>query len=39
VEDVTNFGADVAIRRGNTELLILRDGRERTVTVDLQPEQ
>ena len=39
VEDVTNFGAAVAIRRGSTDLLILRDGRERTITVDLQPEQ
>jgi hypothetical protein len=39
VEDVTNFGAAVAIRRGNTDLLILRNGRERTITVDLQPEQ
>jgi S1-C subfamily serine protease len=37
VEDVVTFAAAIANRRGRTELLILRDGEERTVAVDLQP--
>jgi hypothetical protein len=38
VEDVPNFAAAIANRRGKNELHILRDGRERVVVVDLKPE-
>ena len=37
VEDIVTFAAAIANRRGTTELQILRDGAERTLTVDLQP--
>jgi membrane-associated protease RseP (regulator of RpoE activity) len=36
VEDVATFAANIANRRGRTELLILRDGREQSIVVDLQ---
>jgi hypothetical protein len=38
VEDVPNFAAAIANRRGKNQLHILRDGRERTVVVDLKPQ-
>jgi hypothetical protein len=37
VEDVPTFSAAVAGRRGNTELIILRDGKQLSISVDLQP--
>jgi S1-C subfamily serine protease len=36
VGDVQNFAAIIAERRGKTDLLILRNGQESTVSVDLQ---
>jgi hypothetical protein len=38
VEDIPNFAAAIANRRGTNELHILRDGREHVVPVDLKAE-
>jgi hypothetical protein len=37
VADIPTFAAALANRSGRTELRVLRDGREQTLTVDLQP--
>ncbi|MEO6434333.1 MAG: PDZ domain-containing protein, partial [Tepidisphaeraceae bacterium] len=37
VEGVATFAAAIANRRGRTEMVILRDGEERKIIVDLQP--
>ena len=38
VEDVATFAAAIASRRGKTDLRIIREGKEQTIAVDLQPE-
>jgi S1-C subfamily serine protease len=38
VEDVPTFAAAIAAREGATELTVLRNGKQRGITVDLQPE-
>jgi S1-C subfamily serine protease len=37
VNDLPHFAAAIANQSGDTEMKILRDGQEQTLTVDLQP--
>jgi S1-C subfamily serine protease len=37
VGDIPTFAANIANRRGRTEMLILRDGQEKQIIVELQP--